>query len=72
MLQVMIRVKNAIRKNVSDIQKNMEEEGCSSILQYFGRFPWVILGVSCFWSIKELKEQEKKSGKRMVPEAEGG
>lgn len=35
MLQVMIRVKNAIRKNVSDIKKNMEEEGCSSILQYF-------------------------------------
>ena len=31
----MIRVKNAIRKNVSDIKKNMEEEGCSSILQYF-------------------------------------
>ena len=30
-----------------------------------------VLGVSCFWSIKELKEQEK-SGKRMVPEAEGG
>ena len=29
-------------------------------------------GRQLLWSIKELKEQEKKSGKRMVPEAEGG
>ena len=34
MLQVMIRVKNAIRK-MCQIFKNMEEKGCSSILQYF-------------------------------------
>lgn len=35
MLQVMIRVKNAIRKKCVRYLKNMEEEGCSSILQYF-------------------------------------
>lgn len=52
MLQVMIRVKNAIRKNVSDIQKNMEEEGCSSILQYFGRFPWVFWASVAFGALR--------------------
>ena len=49
MLQVMIRVKNAIRKKCVRYLKNMEEEGCSSILQYFffAHIGYVVEGDCC-------------------------
>ena len=71
MLQVMIRVKNAIRKKVSDIKKIWKRKVvvlyCNTLVGFPGCF-----GRQLLLEHYGTERTGKKSGKRMVPEAESG